>query len=573
MALDPLKLRREYQTLRSDRSDEEGVWDDIERYIMPLTGKVAQSLQAQRPETQTAEPLWDLTAPLAADHLASALHSDLTSDAVRWLDFEWTDDELEQDHEAVKYRERLAELCWAELQASDFGMEIGSGYLEWAGKGTMCLVAEPLGSGPEWKGLDFTNVPIAQTVFVEDSRGFVLRWYRHLRWTAIQCLDHCEREGADVPQRIRELAQREDAATAKLDVIFAVYRRNGWAGGVSTPDEIEGDAVAEQRPWGCCYFTLDQGELLGKEGGYYRMPVVMARYGKRAGTAWGYGRGHIALRAVKWLNGFKELARDAAEQAVDPPLGVSERVGGDVSLRPGKATVLPGKDDVWSLNPDARFDVAVEVLRDERLEVRRAFHEDDLQLKESPQMTATEVQARKDQMNRSQGSPAARLRTEALEPVAQIVLDHLGRAKRLPIAPDSVKAKKAKGATVQLKLRLRGPIARAQLMDEVVAIERSAAFIANLVKLGFTEARHELNLRGTIKEHAKRLGAPAAMFNSPAEAKKLIDAERRAIAEAQAAKTAKDQGQAIAAVAGAAGASSVPIGEQPALLPSGGVAP
>lgn len=568
MAVEILKLKQEYQALVSDRSNEELVWDEIERLIMPLTGQVADAIRQATPQQKTDLTLWDLTAPLAAEHLASSLHGNVTPSA-QWVDFEWMDDEAEADHEAVKHREKLAAIVGAELEASDFGMEMASSYLEWAVKGNNCLVTEPLGTAAEWKGFDFTAVPIAQTVFVEDCHGGTLRWYRHLSWTPVQCVDHCEAEKDDhgkpmhmVPERIRKMAEAADGATKKIPVVFAVYRRGGSFGTDKLPDTVEGIVIPDKRPFGCVYFTLEECEQLGGEGGYYRMPANMGRWGKRPGTCWGFGRGHIALRSVKWLNGFKELQRNAAEKAVDPAAGVSERVGGPVDNRPGKVTVMGSKDDWWPLESGARFDVSVEVLRDERLEIRRCFHEDDLQLKESPQMTATEVQARQDQMNRALGSPVARLTTDVLSPVVMIVLDHLSRAKRLPEAPEIVKRKKA-----ELKLVLRGPIARALALDKVVAIERAAAFIANLVKLGFPEARHRLDLDGMLKEYRKLLGAPAAMFRPAHEAKRLEDEERQAMARAQAAETMKAAGQGMAAAASA----GVGLGEQPALVPSGGI--
>lgn len=177
-------------------------------------------------------------------------------------------------------------------------------------------------------------------------------------------------------------------------------------------------------------------------------------------------------------------------------------------------------------------------------------------------MTATEVQARQDQMNRALGSPVARLTTDVLSPVVMTVLDHLSRAKRLPEAPEIVKRKRA-----QLKLVLRGPIGRALAMDKVVAIERAAGFVANLVKLGFPEARHRLDLDGMIRAYRKLLGAPAAMFRSASAAKALEAEERAAMARAQAAETMKAAGQGMAAAASA----GVGLGEQPALLPSGGI--
>lgn len=568
MAVNCLFLKQRYDTLIQDRRLEEPTWDEIEKFIMPLTGQTAQASQGSTPAQKTDPRLWDLTAPLALEHLASALQSDITSPASRWLDFEWIDNELERDHDSVVYREKLADMVWSELQASDFNMEIASGYLEWAGLGNMCLVCEPTSTGPEWKGLDFTAVPIRQVVFEEDSRGGVLRFWRHLRWTASQIVHHCEREKDGngkpkypAPEKYKKLAEVPGEAATKYDVAFCVYRRP------EIPEEPQGEAAEEMRPFGCCYYTMEDSERLGEEGGYYRMPAVVGRFQKRPGTSWGFGRGHIARAQVKGLNYFKELQMNAGEKAVDPALGVTERVGGQIDQRPGQASVVPSKDDVWVIESGARFDVSAEIIRDERIEIRRAFHEDDLQLKESPQMTATEVQARKDQMNRGLGSPSGRLSADVLVPIALLVLDHLARAQRLPKAPDLVVRKKA-----EVKLRFRGPIARAAVMDEVVAIEREAAFIANLIKLGLTEARHFFNLGQAIKEHAKRLGVPMTVLVSDNEAKKAVDGERAAMKARMDAETAKNAGQAMAAASQATQGGGAPgIAEQPSLVPAGGV--
>jgi hypothetical protein len=569
MSVDIAMLKGEYEALRADRAaNEEVVWDEIEKLIMPLTGRVAAALDGSSAEQKTDLCLWDLNAPLAAEHLASSLHGNVTPSA-EWVDFQWLDEEVEADHEAVKHREKLAAIVGAELEASDFGMEMASAYLEWAVKGNTCLVSETLKKRSVlYAGLDFTAVPVAEVQFVEDSRGGVLRWYRALRWTPVQMRAHCLREDADVPERIEEACKKDNAATegAKELVIFAIYRRDGLMGTEEIEERVEGDAIPAKRPFGCAYFTLEHQEQLGQEDGYYKMPAVMGRFGKRAGSSWGFGRGNVALRAVKWLNAAKELQRNAFEKAVDPAMGQTERVGQAIDHRPGAVNVMPSKDDAWPIESAARFDVSAEVLRDERAEIRRAFHEDDLQLKESPQMTATEVQARQDQMNRALGSPVARLTSEVLSPIVLIVLDHLSRARRLPPAPEIVKRKKP-----ELKLVLRGPIARALAMDKVVSIERAAGFIANLVKLGFPEARHRLDLDGMLREYRKLLGAPAAMFRSPAEAKRREDEERAAAARAQAAEAMKNTGQGMAAAA-SAGLTAPGIGEAPALLPSGGIA-
>jgi hypothetical protein len=120
------------------------------------------------------------------------------------------------------------------------------------------------------------------------------------------------------------------------------------------------------------------------------------------------------------------------------------------------------------------------------------------------------------------------------------------------------------------------------MMDEVAGIEREAGFVATLGKEGFAKAKYWFDEGMAIKEHAKRVGAPATTIRSDAEAKKLMDADeqmQRAMAQAEIAKTqseaARNNAQAMppeaAAPAGAAGAFG--IAPQPAMVPSGGLLP
>lgn len=564
MPADILRLRARAQALKAEKSAVEGLHNDIERYIMPATGRYGEASGESRSKLETSVEAWDLTAPLACEHLAASLHGNVTNPAARWVDFEWPDADLERDQEAVRHREALAQLVWNELQASDFNSEIASGYHEYSGIGNMILTAEPM-HPTEWRGLDFTAVPVKEGDFEEDSRGGVRGFFRHIRWTPVQIIDRFGKEGT--PERIRKLAEHPEAGVTRIDVCFCIFRREE----VSV-DAPEYPLIPEKRPFGSVYFTLEQAEQLGEEGGYYEMPVVVARWGRVPGSKWGFGRGNIALRNVKYLNSFKEAARAAAEKAVDPALKATERgVLSDPDLGPSGVTYVTSMEELQPIESAARFDVSAEVLRDERLEIRRAFHEDDLQLKESPQMTATEVQARRDLMDRVLGSPVGQLWKDALEPIVQLVLRHLYRAKKLPEAPASVKAKKA-----ELKVRFRGPIARAQVMDEVVGIEREAAFVASLLQMGFEEARFYFDVGQAIREHSKRVGAPATTLRSLAEVKRLKD-EAMGAAQRQAnADAAKTEGEAMRAMAQAAGVPApagggLSIAQQPALAPSGGI--
>lgn len=582
MAANVPKLKNTLQTLAAKRTNIESTWDQIERYVMPLTGKV----QTTDPNLTTDIEAWDFTASLANEHLAAALAGSVVPSSTRWFAFEFQDPDLRKDQAALAYLEKLTEMTWTELRNSDFAMEIGAGLLEYTGIGNMGLVVEPTATDV-WDGVDFTCIPAKQYHFVEDSKGGIEQFFRLLSWTPIQIRDRCtDADGNDVgiPETVRsKLAAGGDQALQELKVIFAIWKRRELTKQQTDPRNERGGflpVAPERRAFGYVYFLEETGEVIGQEGGYYEMPAVVGRWAKTPGTSWGFGRGNQALRACKYLNKYLESARAAAEKVVDPATMVTERgLLSDLNLRPGGLTVAKSKEDAWVHESGARFDVSGEVIRDTRNEIRRLFHEDDLQLKESPAMTATEVQARRDLMDRSLGAPVGRLQNDVLSPLLNILLAHLRRAGKLPEVPATVKAKKA-----EVSVSYYGAISRAQRIDEVASIERGSAYVASLVKSDpehFGEAADVFDPVQAVREVFQRLGTPAMVLKSEEVVKQEREAKNKALAAQQQAElaqtqagAAKDAASAMAtlpAPPAASGAGGLTFAPQQALLPQTGL--
>jgi hypothetical protein len=103
------------------------------------------------------------------------------------------------------------------------------------------------------------------------------------------------------------------------------------------------------------------------------------------------------------------------------------------------------------------------------------------------------------------------------------------------------------------------------------------------MKQGLEDARHYIDLNQTLREHAKRVGAPTSMLKSPADVKKTLDEQAQMARAAAQAEIAKTQGEGALASAQAASVPAAPppsvaggsfgIAPQPALVPSGGMLP
>ena len=208
-------------------------------------------------------------------------------------------------------------------------------------------------------------------------------------------------------------------------------------------------------------------------------------------------------------------------------------------------TVFRSKEDQWVIESKARFDVSGKTIEELRGMIRRGLHSDELTLKDSPAMTATEVQARYELMNRILGSTLARIETNLLSPIVKMAIGHLMRANMLDPMPPSVKAKFGAGEA-EFQIEYQGPLARSQRTDEVAAIERVLAFAGALLKMGYPLqlVMAVIDAVQAMRDVAKRLGTPANLLKPEAEAAAVLKEMAQMAARMQAAAAAKAEGDA-----------------------------
>lgn len=567
MRADVGHLRRMFEQAKTEKSNFEAQADQIEKFCCPGVGGRAEGASADEGGVEwKRDEVWDFTAILGLQRLAAQLHGTVTSPAVRWFGFTSEDRKLSKDNEVLRYLEQVTDVVFEMLQTSDFNVEILRAYLDLCafGNGFISVEARHRGESGEgaFDGLDFTAIPVREGFPIHDSRGRVRFFFRRCDWTALQIVDRC---GTAVPERILEESQDPERCTTRHEVVFAVFPREG----LDPETKALGMLPPDQRPWGACYF-LAQGEeeTLGDELGYYECPVFHARWEVQAGSIWGRGPGLTILPTVKLLNALQEADLNAVEKVVDPPLLTTERgILGDVDMRPGGLTAVRSTESIIPLESRSRFDITAEKIQMYQGQIRRALHEDELQLKDAPAMTATEAQIRYELMNRVLGSTLAMLQSDVLDLILMLAVGHALRNGLVPPLPPKLRAAATRGGGYGV-LYL-GPLSRAQRSDEVAAVERTASFVAALAKLEFQEARDVFDAVAAVREVAQRLGVPAAVLRSEEQVKAAIR-ERQAMARAQAqAEVVRAQGEAAEQVADASAAgASVPAQPPPVVAPT-----
>ncbi len=521
--------------LEGGRKVVEHTWQVIEQFVVPYRGKFFRSeLQEQEVEWRKRE-IYDDTAVKAARRLAANLHSNLTSPSMIWFNLAFRSEDLKDDQEATEWLEEAAKRVHRALQDSNFNLEISEGYTDLASFATMTMIEE-VENENEWEGINFQAVPQREIFFEEGADGSVLRIYRRLEYTPLQLVDKFGKE--NVPEDIRRRAEGSSTGDVKEHVIFAIYQRPN-----RKKADTSGMLAPLARPFGFKYVLRRTKEQLGDEGGYYEMPAFITRFAKTSGSMWGHGPAHIALADILTLNEMVYLDQRATEKAIDPAMMTTENgLMSDLDQDPSGLTVVSDMDSLREIPNNARFDVSID--RIERLSnsIDEAFYGDQLQLKESPAMTATEVERRWQIMQKMLGPTVGRIQSDLLDPLVQRTFNILLRAGQLPEMPSALAE-----ADSEMDIEYTGPIPRSQKMDQAGAIERWVQGVATMAEI-YPEVMDVPDAKAAVREVGILTGVPAKVMNSEQEVAKRDKDRKAQQAEAATANVAEQEGNAMQAL-------------------------
>jgi hypothetical protein len=536
----PAEICERVDFCKMSRSNVEAIWNVVERYIMPL--RIGDMYSKTTSETQLElfrDDVYDSTGILAAQKMAASMHGSITNPLVQWATYKFRLKELLDDPECAAWLQRCTEIVFDELYQANFDPEISAAYQDLVGPGNAIMTAEAVKEDPnDWRGLAFCCVPLKEAFFERDYQGNVYRFYRLLNWSATEI----KSKWPEPDQLPAEVVKAVEAAKPddRFEIVYAIYTREK-----KYQNRGKYPLGPLERPIGCQYVFKASRLTIDKEDGYYEMPAYHCPWEKTSGSIWGHGPGMVMAPTVQYINSWMEMEDLALRKMIEPSSLVQERgLMSDLDLAPGGMTVV--RDIERSIKPfqaDGRIDLSEQKVQDLRMMVREAFHNDELQLKESPQMSATEAQIRYELMNRVLGPTLARIQTNILDPLMDRVFKILLRNGRFPPVPAMVKDKQA-----QLKVDYSGPLMRSQRSDEVAAIERFVGQVGGMAKV-FPAALNVLDPVKVVRELAKRMGVPMSMLRSETEVARMVEAQQKAQAMQARSQLQQQSGEAMTAQA------------------------
>ena len=525
MKPDPQQIIKRCEALKRKRENWEHLWDEVAHFVLPTKAYFKEDSVKGR---KRDDDLFDSTAISSNQMLASGLHGALTAPSGRWFHIRFRDEGMNDDDEATTWLEDCINRMYKSLEESNFNSEVNELYLDLCCFGTAGMLIERANAKDTQVHLNFKTVHLSELALAEDSDGMVDTIYRKQKMSARQIMQLWPKDsGFDVGESIRQ-AIENNKPDQEFELIHAVYPREKYL-------ETGEMAPPAERPWASCWVNVKDKKII-QEDGYYEMPWVAPRWSKLSGDVYGFSPALIARADIRTLNEAKRFEMRAWEKSIDPPtLASYNGIIGDLRLDPGGLTYVRDVNAIRPFDSGAQWQVSQIKAQEMITNIRRAFFNDQLQLHDGPNMTATEVRARMELMQQILGPVVGRLQSEFLNPLVKRVFMTMFRAGEFNAPPESLMQENS-----NLDVEYVSPLARAQRMEEVFAIERWFQQLGTMAQVN-PDVIDVIDFDKIGRLLAKRIGVPAEAIRSEDEVA-MIKAQREAQQQAMMQQQMQQQG-------------------------------
>lgn len=439
----------------------------------------------------------DITALLSGELLAGALHSLMTNSASKWFRLGLDEPGLAEHPDVKIWLDQIAEPgMYRAINRPEaaFNPQMHEVYFDLTIFCTAGLaIEEEVGKGPV-----FVSRPLHEIFIAEGAFNRIDKVFRKIKMTARQAK---QRWGDNAPKQALSLMIK-DKPEERIEILHAI-----------SPNENvkTGRLDFTGMPWTSLYIDHKEKTVID-EGGFWELPIMVARWSKDPGEVNGRGPGITALADAKMLNAMWKTIIKGAQKMVDPPMLMdNDGVMSQLRTSPGSVNIQEAtslrENSVRPLLTGGRPDIGIDLINRKQQNIQSAFHSEVLPLFNSPYMTATQVLELVQQAQRFLSPILGRLQTELLEPMIQRVFGIEMRAGRLDPIPEIL-------ADQTISVEYISPIARAQKASDVASIVETFEIAAQMDAIA-PGTSDNLDADVAIREIAKAKGVPVSMVRNP----------------------------------------------------------
>lgn len=515
----PEKICRRLDALKGLRQDHEQSWRECYDYTHPIRGSGLQSMEltAQTAKERKAKIL-DSTGTDSSRTLASGLVTGSTPANALW--FKMEDRNATQDE--LAWFDESSESLWQNIHAGTYDANAYELALDIVDAGWGALYVD---EDREKGGFTFEVWALSQCFLATTKPGGLIDTvYREFELTVEQAVQTYGLENlSEATQKLHKDGKLDD----RVQFVHAIYPRATYAVGAK---------FAKNLPIASCHVEVRAKKLV-RESGYHEMPVIVPRWALIPKSVYAVGPAFDALPDMKELNAIKALELANLDIAVSG-MWIAEDDGvlmpRTITLGPRKVIVANSVDSMKPLTSGADFTVTFTKEDQLRLAIRRTFMADQLEPQDGPVKTATEIHVRVELIRQLLGPLYGRLQAEWLRPFlarcfglamrASQVMWAMGKEGVFNPPPESLNGR-------EFSIKFISPIARAQSLEEVSAMDRHEAAIGTQSQVK-PEILDTYDWDEAARTRAKLLGVPAKLVRSADDVETIREGRAQAQAEA-----------------------------------------
>lgn len=428
-----------WHQLKLERQPYMAQWRAIASHIRPATGHFLDP-KTKNEASDRWNQIYDNTAIIASDILASGLMSGLTDQQSQWFYLTTGSPDLDESYAVKQWLADVQQVIYMQLAKTNAYQAFHQGWLELGCYGVWaCAILED-----EKHGFHCYPLTVGQYAIACDFRGMPNTLYREFTMTASQIIEAYGESKAPRSVRDEYNAGRYDKEFTVLHAIEPRFERD-----ISKTDN-------KNMPYRSLVLIINEGfgesadgQILD-ESGFLEFPAVVGRWGAQTDEVYSSEcPGMVVLGDVKQLKHEQLQKGNAIDLQVNPPLILpSSAKETEVDLGPGGINFA----DVAGANAQAHKASTAELnlsyLREDIAEtqarIKAGFHVDMFLMftgEGRANMTATEVAERKAEKILMLGPVLSRFNNEILKPFIERVFAILNRRGLIPPPPEELQGK------------------------------------------------------------------------------------------------------------------------------------
>lgn len=524
-----------FQKLKNERASWESHWQELADYIAPhrYRYQTSEHNQGKKRRDQIIDP----HATMSHRTLASGMMTGITSPARPWFRLATPDQNIMEDTEARRWLYVIEQRIRDVMLRSNMYNALGVIYED---VGTFATGALGIFEDAE-DVIRAYAYPVGSYWASTNDRGNVDTFARQYRLTVRQCVNEFGYENCS--STTREMWDNGDTENYR-DVVHLIYPNPEWK-----RDRLESRFKRyASKHWETSSNEADQTSQSGqflRESGYDEFPILVPRWQVTGEDVYGTNSpGMQMLGDIKSLQLLVKHKLLTVEKQVNPPLiGTTNIRGHRVSQLPGEITYVSTRDmadgGVRTLHEvNLNIGQLQEVIAETKQNISRGYYEDlFLMLAQSDrrQITATEIDERREEKLLMLGPVLERLNDDLLDPMIDRIFAIMNRMGLFPDPPESLEG-------VDLRVEYISIMAQAQRMVGLAGVDRMLLMAGQTAQIN-PDVLDKVNIDETVDLYADMLGVPPDMIRSEEEVLQMRTARAQQQAAEQQMAMAREQAE------------------------------